>query len=341
MNYNEVLAAAREGVGPYCKACPVCNGRACANTMPGPGCKFPGNVAARNYEKWQEICVNMDTLCPNFADPDISFEMFGHTFSAPIFAAPLGALDMHYGPKYKDQEYNTILMKAAADYGVMAFTGDGVDPDIMKSAVRDSAAIGGMSVPTIKPWNKEAVFEKLDVANANGIFAAAMDVDGAGLPFLKKMNPNAGSKTVDEMREITAYAKMPFIIKGIMTPAGAVKAVESGAKAIVVSNHGGRVQGGVPSTAEVLPAIADAVKGKITIIVDGGIRSGVDVFRAIALGADAVLIGRPIIPAIYGGGAEGFKVYMDKIVGELKSTMTMCGAASLKEITREKIWLGK
>lgn len=341
MNYNEVLAAARECVGPYCKACPVCNGRACANTMPGPGCKFPGNVAARNYEKWQEICVNMDTLCPNFADPDISFEMFGHTFSAPIFAAPLGALDMHYGPKYKDQEYNTILMKAAADYGVMAFTGDGVDPDIMKSAVRDSAAIGGMSVPTIKPWNKEAVFEKLDVANTNGIFAAAMDVDGAGLPFLKKMNPNAGSKTVDEMREITAYAKMPFIIKGIMTPAGAVKAVESGAKAIVVSNHGGRVQGGVPSTAEVLPSIADAVKGKITIIVDGGIRSGVDVFRAIALGADAVLIGRPIIPAIYGGGAEGFKVYMDKIVGELKSTMTMCGAASLKEITREKIWLGK
>lgn len=341
MNYNEVLAAARECVGPYCKACPVCNGRACANTMPGPGCKFPGNVAARNYEKWQEICVNMDTLCPNFADPDISFEMFGHTFSAPIFAAPLGALDMHYGPKYKDQEYNAILMKSAADYGVMAFTGDGVDPDIMKSAVRDSAAIGGMSVPTIKPWNKEAVFEKLDVANANGIFAAAMDVDGAGLPFLKKMNPNAGSKTVDEMREITAYAKMPFIIKGIITPAGAVKAVESGAKAIVVSNHGGRVQGGVPSTAEVLPAIADAVKGKITIIVDGGIRSGVDVFRAIALGADAVLIGRPIIPAIYGGGAEGFKVYMDKIVGELKSTMTMCGAASLKEITREKIWLGK
>ena len=341
MNYNEVLAAARECVGPYCKACPVCNGRACANTMPGPGCKFPGNVAARNYEKWQEICVNMDTLCPNFADPDISFEMFGHTFSAPIFAAPLGALDMHYGPKYKDQEYNTILMKAAADYGVMAFTGDGVDPDIMKSAVRDSAAIGGMSVPTIKPWNKEAVFEKLDVANTNGIFAAAMDVDGAGLPFLKKMTPNAGSKTVDEMREITAYAKMPFIIKGIMTPAGAVKAVESGAKAIVVSNHGGRVQGGVPSTAEVLPSIADAVKGKITIIVDGGIRSGVDVFRAIALGADAVLIGRPIIPAIYGGGAEGFKVYMDKIVGELKSTMTMCGAASLKEITREKIWLGK
>ena len=78
----------------------------------------------------------------------------------------------------------------------------------------------------------------------------------------------------------------------------------------------------------------------VKILVDGGIRSGVDVFRALALGADAVLIGRPVLTAIYGGGAEGFRVYMDKIVAELKSTMTMCGAANLKEITRDKVWLG-
>lgn len=340
MNYNEILAAARDCVGPYCKACPVCNGKACGNTMPGPGCKYPGNVAARNYDKWQEICVNMDTLCPN-AEPDVSFELFGHKFAAPIFAAPLGAIDMHYGPKYKDQQYNSILVKIAAEYGLMALTGDGVDPSIMLSAVEDMKKVGGIGCPTIKPWNKEAVFAKLDSLNEAGIFAAAMDVDGAGLPFLKAMNPNAGSKSVDEMKEIVSYAKMPFIIKGIMTVAGAEKAVESGAAAIVVSNHGGRVQGGVPSTAEVLPAIARAVKGKITILVDGGIRSGVDVFRAIALGADGVLIGRPLLPMIYAAGEEGFKVYMDKIIGELKSTMTMCGAASLKDITRDKVWLEK
>lgn len=338
MNYNEILSAAKDQIGPYCKACPVCNGRACANAMPGPGCKAPGNVAARNFDKWQELCVNMDTLCPNFADPDVSLELFGHRFSAPIFAAPLGAIDMHYGPKYKDQEYNSILIKAAADYGVMAFTGDGVDPDIMRSAVKDSLAVHGMSVPTIKPWNNEAVLEKLDVLNASGIFAAAMDVDGAGLPFLKKMNPNAGSKTVEELREIVDYAKMPFIVKGIMTPAGAKKALEAGASAIVVSNHGGRVQGCVPSTAEVLPSIVEAVGGKMKILVDGGIRSGVDVFRALALGADGVLIGRPILPMIYGGGAEGFKVYMDKIISELKSTMTMCGAPDLASINASMLW---
>jgi hypothetical protein len=247
---------------------------------------------------------------------------------------------MHYGPKHTDFTYNSILIKSAYEYGLMALTGDGVNPEIMKSAVQDMLKVEGIGMPTIKPWNKEAVFEKLDILNDNHIFAAAMDVDGAGLPFLKAMNPNAGSKSVDEMREIIRYAQMPFVIKGIMTPEGAQKAVDAGAAGIVVSNHGGRVQGGVPSTAEVLPAIAEKVKGKLTIFVDGGIRSGLDIFRAIALGADGVLIGRPVLTAIYGAGEEGFRVYMDKIVSELKSTMTMCGAASLKDITADKIWRG-
>ena len=339
MTYQEIHDAASGQVGPYCKNCPVCNGRACANAMPGPGCKAPGNVATRNYEKWQEICVNMDTLCLNTA-PDISMTMFGRKFALPVFAAPLGSLDLHYGPKYKDPEYNSILIRAAADYGSLAFTGDGVDPANLILAAEDMEKVGGLGVPTIKPWNKEAVFEKLDVLRARGVFAAAMDVDGAGLPFLKAMNPNAGSKSVEEMREIIDYAGIPFIIKGIMTPAGARKAVEAGASAIVVSNHGGRVQGGTPSTAEVLPAIVREVKGELTVLVDGGIRSGVDVFRAIALGADGVLIGRPILNMIYGGGAEGFKVYLDKIADELRSAMTMCGAAALAEITADKIWTG-
>ena len=340
MEYKEILEEARKNTAPHCMACPVCNGKACGNNVPGPGCKFPGATAARNYEKWQEIFVNMDTLCENVSDPDVSFELFGRKFSAPIFVAPLGAVDMHYGPKYNDQSYNSELMRAAADCGILAFTGDGVNPDIMRDAVRDSAAtVGGLTIPTIKPWGRDVVFEKLDGLIENNIFAAAMDVDGAGLPFLKKLGGNAGSKSVAEMREIIEHAGRPFTIKGIMTVAGAQKAVEAGAAGIVVSNHGGRVQGGVPSTAEVLGEIADAVKGKTVIFVDGGIRSGVDVFRALALGADAVLVGRPFATMMYGAGAEGVKVLYNKLVGELKGTMTMCGAGSLKDIGRDKIRL--
>lgn len=339
MNYSEILSAAKGELGPYCKACPVCNGLACGNSMPGPGCKAPGNAAARNYAKWQELCVNMDTLCEN-RSVDISFSMFGHAFSAPVFIAPLGAVNMHYGDKYDDIAYNKLLVPACQEYGIAAFTGDGVDPAIMKSAADDMAACGGMGVPTIKPWNKEFVFEKLDYLKAKGnIFACAMDVDGAGLPFLKAMNPNAGSKSVPELREIIEYAGMPFIVKGIMTPRGAEKAAEAGAAAIVVSNHGGRVQGGVPSTAEVLPGIVDAVGGRLTILVDGGIRSGLDVFRALALGADAVLIGRPVVPFIYAAGKDGLYAYLDKLLAELKDTMTMCGTPTLGDIGRDNLFL--
>ena len=149
------------------------------------------------------------------------------------------------------------------------------------------------------------------------------------------MTPPAGRKSVEELRQVAEMAKVPFIAKGIMTARGAIKAVEAGVDAIVVSNHGGRVLDQCPATAEVLPAIVEAVQGKVKIFVDGGIRSGVDVFKALALGADGVLICRPFVTAVYGGGMEGVKTYIEKIGAELADTMAMCGANSLKEITKE------
>ena len=100
-----------------------------------------------------------------------------------------------------------------------------------------------------------------------------------------------------------------------MTVKGARKALEAGAAGIVVSNHGGRVLDGVPATAAVLPAIADAVKGQMTVLVDGGIRTGVDVCKALALGADAVILARPYVTAVYGGGIEGVKALTRKLKG--------------------------
>ena len=162
-----------------------------------------------------------------------------------------------------------------------------------------------------------------------------MDIDGAGLPFLKNLTPPAGSKSVQELAEIIRYAAMPFIVKGVMTVRGAQKAAEAGAAAIIVSNHGGRVLGQTPASAEVLAEIADAVGGSMKIFVDGGIRTGTDVFKALALGADAVLIGRPFVPMVYGDGAQGVATYIEKIGSELRDTMAMCGVHALGEITRD------
>lgn len=338
MTYQEVLANARTCMGPYCKSCPTCNGLGCRNTIPGPGAKGIGTGFIRNYQKWQELCVNMDTICAN-GPVDTSAALFGQEVDLPVFAAPVGAMRMHYGDKYDDLAYNDILVAACAQAGIAAFTGDGTDPAVMRAAAEALKKQGGRGVPTIKPWNIETIREKLAQVREAGPFAIAMDIDAAGLPFLKNLQPPAGSKTVEELKEIVGMMEgTPFILKGIMTVRGAEKALEAGASGIVVSNHGGRVLDQCPSTAEVLPGIADAVGGKMKILVDGGIRSGLDVFKALALGADAVLIGRPFVNMVYGGGAEGVQVYVDKLKAELADAMAMCGAHSLAQIRRDMIF---
>lgn len=334
MNYAECLELARGKMGNYCKACPECNGRACKNQMPGPGAKGIGDTAIRNYDKWKEIRVQMDTLVEK-RPIDTSLSLFGKNFQYPFFAGPVGAVNMHYGDSLNDVSYNDILVSSCAEFGIAAFTGDGMDSNVMVAATEAIKKAGGMGIPTVKPWNVEMVREKMALVKDAGAFAAAMDIDAAGLPFLKNFNPPAGSKSVEELREIVKAAGVPFIVKGIMTVKGALKAKEAGAAAIVVSNHGGRVLDQCPATAEVLEEIATAVDGSMKIFVDGGIRSGTDVFKALALGADAVIIARPLVTAVYGGGREGVEAYIQKIGSELADTMAMCGVSSLAEITRD------
>lgn len=337
MNYSEVIKNARTCIGSYCKACNVCNGIVCKNTMPGPGSKGVGELAARNYTKWQEVRINMDTICEQ-KPVKTGIELFGKEFDYPFFAGPVGAVKLHYGEKYSDQEYNDILVSACAQNGIAAFTGDGTDYQVMIEATKAISKFDGMGIPTVKPWDLGTIKEKMELVKKSGAFAVAMDIDAAGLPFLKNLNPPAGSKSVEELKEIVKIAEIPFILKGIMTAKGALKAKEAGVQGIVVSNHGGRVLDQCPSTAEVLPSIVDAVGGDMKIFVDGGIRTGIDVFKALALGADAVLIARPFVTAVYGGQEEGVTAYVDKVGAELIDTMAMCGAFSLDEIKSDMIW---
>ena len=340
MTYQEMLANARENVGPYCKACPVCNGRACTNLIPGPGAKGVGDTAIRNYDAWKRVRLNMDTLVEN-KTPDTSFDFFGHKMALPILAGPVGAIKLHYGQGMTDTEYNNILVKACDEAGILAMTGDGVDPVIMQEACKAIKSQTGHGVPTVKPWDINTLNDKFELVRSSDAVAVAMDVDAAGLPFLQNLTPPAGSKSVEELKSVVEAAGKPFIVKGIMTVKGALKALEAGASGIVVSNHGGRVLDQCPATAEVLPEIADAVGGRMMILVDGGIRSGVDIYKALAMGADAVIIARPYVTAMYGGKDEGVKLLTDKLGAELKDTMRMCGTPSLKDICRDNVFIPK
>lgn len=337
MTYQEVLENARTCIGPYCKACPVCNGRACGKQLPGPGSKGMGDTAIRNYEAWKKIRVNLDTIAPN-SPVDTSFDFFGHTLDIPVLAGPVGAVKMHYGDKYSDIEYNDILVSACAENGIAAMTGDGTDAQVMDAATKAIKKAKGFGVPTVKPWDSATVKAKFELVKESDAIAVAMDIDAAGLPFLQNLTPPAGSKTVEEMAEIIKAAGRPFIIKGVMSVKGALKAKEAGAAGIVVSNHGGRVLDQCPATAEVLADIVDAVGNDMMILVDGGIRDGVDVFKALALGADGVIIARPFVSAVYGAGAEGVAAYKNKLAAELADTMRMCGVSSIGEISRDNLF---
>lgn len=336
MTVDEILEQSKSLVGDHCFSCKVCDGKACRNSIPGPGAKGSGLGAIRNYEGWQKYYLNMDTIVEN-KEVDTTFKVFGQEFKYPIFAGPVGAVKNHYGDLYDDIQYNTILINSCAKEGILGFTGDGLNPEIMKNATKIIKENHGMGIPTIKPWAKEVYMEKLQYALDSNSIAVAMDVDASGLPFLKNANPPAGRKTVEELKEIIDQTPVPFIVKGIMSVKGALKAKEAGAYAIVVSNHGGRVLDCVPSTADVLEQIVDAVDGSMKIFVDGGIRTGYDVFKALALGADGVLICRPFVNMIYGAQEKGVHAYIEKIGSELKDAMEMCGASTLDEIHRDMI----
>ena len=227
MTYKEVLQAAQGQMGP-CRACPVCNGRACGGTIPGPGAKGSGTVAIRNFDAWRNVRLNMDTIHENF-EPDTSLTLFGRSFKYPFFAGPVGAMTLHYGDKYNDLDYNNILVPACAAAGIAAFTGDGTNHKVMEGAAAAITACGGAGIPTVKPWDNATVARKIALARSSGCFAMAMDIDAAGLPFLQHLDPPAGSKTVEQLKEIALAAGVPFILKGIMTVKGAEKAIEAGA----------------------------------------------------------------------------------------------------------------
>ncbi|MDF2591697.1 MAG: FMN-dependent alpha-hydroxy acid dehydrogenase [Clostridia bacterium] len=337
MQYGDILNSARETIGKKCRVCKECNGVVCKGEIPGVGGKDTGEGFKINYEKLKEIKINMDTIY-EFKEVDTSVELFGKKFNYPVFAAPIGGLNLHYSEILNDETYSRAIVSGCKQGGTAGFTGDGVKDEFYELPLKTVKEVDGWGIPTIKPWKKDEVLRKIKQAEEAGALAIAMDVDAAGLSLLAALGKPVSPKSVEELKEIISSTKIPFIIKGIMTVKGALKALEAGAYGIVVSNHGGRVLDQTPAAVEVLPEIAKAVKGKMKIFIDGGIRSGIDVVKVMALGADAVLIGRPYAVAAYGGGAEAVKIYTEKIGKELRDTMIMVGCSTLADINETVIY---
>jgi len=331
MDWKELREHAREKLKGFCRVCPHCDGRACAGEVPGMGGTGTGASFRANVEALAAYRLNLRTL-HEAKNPDTSCRLFGQELAAPILAAPMTGVSYNMGGAISEREFIGMIMSGARQAGTMGMSGDGGDPEYYNSGLEAIAAEGGRGIPVIKPREQAAVSERMRRAEDAGAPAVGVDVDGAGLVTMALFGQPVGPKSAAELKELVAATRLPLIIKGIMTVDEALLCADAGVAAIVVSNHGGRILDHTPGAAEVLPAIARAVKGRLKILADGGVRSGVDVLKLLALGADAVLVGRPLVWGAFGGGAEGVRLVLDKYAGELKQAMILTGCASLAEI---------
>ncbi|MFF4674600.1 alpha-hydroxy acid oxidase [Streptomyces sp. NPDC001279] len=141
----------------------------------------------------------------------------------------------------------------------------------------------------------------------------------------------ASSLNWSDLEELRGRTKLPLIVKGLLDPADAARAAECGADAVVVSNHGGRQLDGAVPGIDVLEAVCAAVSGRCEVLVDGGIRSGVDVLKALALGANGVLLGRPLLWGLAAGGTDGARELLRLLAAELRDALGLAGCANVSE----------
>lgn len=336
VNWKEIEEKARMRFGDsVCWVCKACDGSNCASGVPGMGgvgrmTTFLDN--SRALAEW--------TIVPRYirepVTPDTTFEFLGRKFEHPVISAPMtGALTNMHGAISEADLARTLLM-AARESGSIAWVGDGASPEKYLTIMQVLEEMEGFGVVIFKPRaDTDALIRRFRAAEDLGAVAIGMDIDAIQFKTMEIQKQSATARGFDALAQLRASTRLPFILKGIVSAADAEAAIAAGVDAIVVSNHGGRVLDDMPGTARVLPAVVEAVRGRIPVLVDGGIRSGHDVFKMHALGANAVLVGRPLAIAAVGGDVPAVKFLLSRYADELRKAMNLCGTSGLSDITSE------
>lgn len=355
-SYNDVLnqyadyqLAARKILNPSCRVCKVCNGIACAGRFTNSlefGAKGNNLGFINAYNALADIRIELDVIHDDY-NPDTSVELFGHTFDLPMFASPIAKVLTDYtfeSPYFNGNHlYADALIKGCYEAGGMAWLGDNKEEGYFEGQVAPLKEVNGIGVPTIKPWADREEFDKRVAWSLEaGAIALATDLDAIGLGYQYSGNDDGKregvcARNVNEIRAFVQLVNVPVVLKGIMSVKAAVKAAETGAYGILVSNHGGNMVENSMAPCDVLEDIRKELGNEIKIFADGGVRSGEDVFKLIALGADAVGIGRPYTVSVYGGGQDGAYIYTQKIYWELQNIMRLANCETLADITRDKV----
>lgn len=270
--------------------------------------------------------------------PDTSFTCFGKSLSMPIMAASVAGVNSFGGEKViTEREFCCATVQGCNQAGTMAWRGDTYTYSLEETPGLDAISEGGNGgVKIVKPRAQQDIIQLFRKAEKCGASAVGVDVDGCCSYMMRKHNKQVFRKSQADIRELVAATSLPVVIKGIMCPEDALLAAEAGVAAVVVSNHGGRVLDSTPGTADVVAEIADALAESGTMVLaDGGIRTGYDVLKMLALGAKAVLVGRDVIRAAVGAGSQGVRLQMAYLKSTLEKAMLMTGCPSLGHVSAE------
>ncbi|MDE7330733.1 MAG: alpha-hydroxy-acid oxidizing protein [Lachnospiraceae bacterium] len=259
-------------------------------------------------------------------EPDTSFTLYGEKFDTPIMTAALSHLEDIC------EDAMAEIAKGAVKAGAVNWAGMGDEEELQRIT-----RTGAKTIKIIKPYeDNNKILDKIGQAKACGALAVGMDVDYAFGPAGERADVSGHAmapKSVEEIREFASASSLPFIIKGVLSERDAYKALCAGAGGIVVSHHHGIMDYAVPPL-KVLPAILKVVSGQIPVFVDCGISSGMDAFKALALGASAVCVGHAIMTPLKEQGADGVCAVIKGMNDELKGIMAKTGCYDLSHMDK-------
>lgn len=327
------------------------------------GAGADGLTAQDNRTAWQGLKLESRVLA-DMRDANTALTLFGLTLPHPVLLAPVA----YHGLVHPDAECATRIGAAATGSLMVVSAQAGTSLEQIATAATGPLWFqlymqpSGPDTLALVRRAEAAGYQALVVtvdAPVNGLRndeqragfrlpagLRPVNLDGAALPVIREM-PGRGPtflglmdaaprwQDIDWLRTQTS---LPLLIKGIISPADARLAIEAGADGVIVSNHGGRTLDTLPATADALPRVAQAVAGRVPVLCDGGIRRGTDVLKALALGAQAVLIGRPQLHALAVGGATGVAHLLSILRSELEVAMALTGCRTLADIDGDVIW---
>jgi isopentenyl diphosphate isomerase/L-lactate dehydrogenase-like FMN-dependent dehydrogenase len=319
-------------------------------------------ISGGSGDEWtmreNEAAFNRWVIEPHFLagvkNPVLTTSVFGANLSLPVITAPMGGQGIAHALKEAPD------VKGTQGAGTLY-----VNSSVSHLSMEEIAAVsaGPKWFQIYFPSNRDYARELLQRAKASGHTAIVVTVDGTTFSNRERplrlgiQSPNLGSgngvrtagvdsaeagvlKTDLDWDDVALCQKetgLPVLIKGVLTPALATEAVRRGCAGVWVSNHGGRAIDNTSPAILALPRVVEAVGGRAVIVVDGGVRRGQDVFRALALGADVTALGRPVLYGMALGGAQGVQSVYARLKTELRMVMQLAGTANIKAITRDYI----